>query len=209
MPPILDRRRLIAAVPATMAALALPRLAAAQDSGGDGRVMGDVALGAEDASVTIYEYASFTCPHCASFHINTWPEVKEQYVDTGKVRFILREVYFDAYGLWASMLARCAGEDAFYPMAEAFLKQQSEWTRAEDIAAALQKIGRINGLSSEEMRACLSDKAYAEALVARYQENAEEHEIRSTPAFVIDGEIHTGDMRFDEFSALIEGALGS
>ena len=170
---------------------------------------GDIALGDEDAPLTVYEYASLTCPHCATFHMNTWPEVKREYVDTGKVRFILREVYFDQYGLWASMVARCGGERGFYPMVEAFLEQQSAWTQAQDIGEAIQQIGRRAGLSSSRLAECLSDREYAKALLESYQENREAHDIQSTPTFIIDGEKHTGDMSFEEFSALLDDALAS
>ncbi|GMG82977.1 DsbA family protein [Paralimibaculum aggregatum] len=203
-----DRRRLLAGLAATPAALALlPAPLRAEDAAATPLLTGDVALGAEDAPVTVIEYASLTCPHCASFHTRTWPEVKAQYVDTGKVRFIMREVYFDAPGLWASMIARCGGETGYYPMIDAFLKRQGDWSRADDIPAALQKIGRLNGLSSERMRVCLTDRDFAETLVQNYKDNSELHEIRSTPSFVVNGELHSGAMGFAEFSALLDRAL--
>ena len=173
----------------------------------DGPVTGDIVLGADDAPVTVIEYASFTCPHCAYFHQDTYPEFKTNYVDTGKAKFILREVYFDPYGLWASMLARCAGRDGFYSLAGAFMKQQDQWTGSDDIAGALQKIGRVNGLSSAKMRECLTDEGFAEALVADYQRNAEADGITSTPSFVINGELHRGNMDYEEFAALVDQHL--
>jgi protein-disulfide isomerase len=170
-------------------------------------VLGDIALGEPDAPLTIYEYASFTCPHCAAFHKETFPEFKEKYIDTGKVRFVLREVYFDQYGLWASMVARCGGEDGFYPLVETFLSTQSSWTRAPDIGHAIQQVGRRAGLPAERLQQCLSDRDFAKQLLEDYQENREADEIQSTPTFVIEGEKHTGAMAFEEFSALVDGAL--
>ena len=170
-------------------------------------VLGDVVLGSEDAPVTIIEYASFTCPHCANFHINTWPQVKENYVDTGKVRFILREVYFDKYGLWASMTARCGGAEGFYPLADTFLKTQQTWTRSPDIDHAIHQIGRRAGLSNERLEACLGDRDYARALLDEYKKNAEADEIRSTPTFIINGEKHSGNKSYEEFSAILDGLL--
>jgi len=205
MPRSIDRRHVLALAVAIGPLLALPGPAGAETE--DGRVLGDVVLGAEDAPVTVIEYASFTCPHCAAFHRQTWPEFKEQYVDEGKVRFIMREVYFDAQGLWVSMLARCAGEDAFYPMVDQFLKKQDEWARAEDLPSAIQKIGRINGLSRAQMRSCLTDQDYAETLVAKYKEQAGADQVESTPTFFINGEKHTGAMGFEEFSALVDAHL--
>ena len=202
MTALTHRRAVLGALAAFPVLAALPAGAETESY-----VLGDIVMGSEDAPVTVIEYASLTCPHCASFHLRTWPEFKEKYVDTGKVRFIMREVYFDAPGLWASMLARCGGEAGFYPMVDQFLKRQQEWSRDPDVAGQLQKIGRINGLSSDQMRACLSDREYAETLVSAYQTNAEEDGIQSTPSFVINGELHTGSMAFDEFSALVDQHL--
>ncbi|MDT8346089.1 MAG: DsbA family protein [Thermohalobaculum sp.] len=199
--PHLTRRALITAAAATTLATALPAAALAEP------VMEDVFLGAADAPVTIIEYASFTCPHCAAFHVNTWPEIKTRYVDTGKVRFVLREVYFDRFGLWASMVARCGGEAGYYPMAEQFLKRQDQWSRADDIAGEIQKIGRLNGLSAEQITACLGDQDYAKALIERYQTFATADDVRSTPTFLINGEKQTGNMPASDFAALIDKHL--
>ena len=199
----LDRRTVLAGM------LALPVAVNPAMVLADGHepVLGDVVLGDADAPVTIIEYASLTCPHCSSFHINTWPQVKEAYVDTGKVKFILREVYFDKEGLWASMTARCGGEKGYYPMMDTFLKQQREWTRADNIGEAIQQIGRRAGLSNDQLSACLADREYAKTLLEAYQTNAAADEICSTPSFIIDGEVHSGSMSFEEFSELVDAAL--
>jgi protein-disulfide isomerase len=170
-------------------------------------VLGDVPLGDQDAPLTVYEYASFTCPHCASFHEQTFPEFREKYIETGKVRYILREVYFDQYGLWASMVARCGGEEGFYPLVDAFLGSQATWTRAPDIGHAIQQVGRRAGLPAERLQQCLSDREFAKTLLETYQENREADEIQSTPTFVINGENHTGAMNFEDFSAILDAAL--
>jgi protein-disulfide isomerase len=212
MPNQFDRRHLLAMIAAPAiagigAASLLPTAAMAEPA--IGPVMGDVVLGDDAAPVTVIEYASFTCQHCAAFHTGTWPQFKAEYVDTGKVRFILREVYFDRFGLWASMTARCGGADAFYPMADQFLKKQSVWARVPDdqIGGEIQKIGRLNGLSTDQLSACLSDQDYAKALVETYQQNSAADDVNSTPTFIINGEKHEGNMPFDEISALVDAAL--
>lgn len=86
----------------------------------------EMVLGAEDAPITMIEYASYTCPHCAAFHQGTYQEIKKNYIDTGKVKLVYREVYFDRYGLWASMVARCGGEDKFFGITDLIFKGQSE-----------------------------------------------------------------------------------
>lgn len=201
MPIRLDRRRVLALVAAAPAFAAVPAWA------DETQVVGDIVLGADDAPVTVIEYASFTCPHCSDFHKDTFPKFREEYIETGKANFILREVYFDPPGLWASMLSRCGGRDSFYPLASALLEKQDDWARAEDVAGAIQRIGRINGLGSEQMRACLTDQEFAENLVAEYQKNAQADGIQSTPSFVINGTKHSGNMSFEEFSALVEEHL--
>ena len=200
----IDRRSVLAL--AALPALATPLSAFAESS--DPRAA-DMVLGDENAPVTIIEYASLTCPHCASFHIQTWPEFKKNYVETGKVRFIMREVYFDQYGLWASMVARCGGEQAFFPLVDQYLKQQQRWTSApgDQIEGEIRKIGRLNGLSSEAMDQCLSDQDFAKELIANYQRTAQEDNVQSTPTFIINGEKITGSRTYADFSAVVDKHL--
>jgi protein-disulfide isomerase len=178
-----------------------------EDAAAEQYALGDIALGEPDAPLTVYEYASLTCPHCATFHTQTFPEFREKYIDTGKVRFVLREVYFDQYGLWASMVARCGGEEGFYPLVDAFLGSQGTWTRAPDIGHAIQQVGRRAGLPADRLQQCLSDRDFAKELLETYQENREADDIQSTPTFVINGEKHTGAMDFESFSAILDEAL--
>lgn len=183
------------------------RKALAQDAPETSYILGDVELGQLDAPVTVLEYASFTCPHCAAFHEQTWPKLKAEYIDTGKVRFILREVYFDYYGLWASMVARCGGVAGYYPLVDRIMAKQQEWTRAENPTEAVKAIGRRAGISSDRMDACFSDESFPEKLVEDYHNNAFADDVKSTPTFIINGETHVGNMSFEDFSALIEAEL--
>ena len=203
MPHRPDRRQMLALTATALAASLLPGTALAEPA------MGDIVLGSADAKLTVYEYASFTCPHCAAFHVNTFPQFKAAYVDTGKVKFVLREVYFDRYGLWASMAARCGGEAGFYPMADQFLKNQKGWARVEEaqIPNEIKKIARLNGVTEEQFNACLSDQDYAKALIEAYQANAKADEVTSTPTFLINGEKASGEISFEAFSALIDKHL--
>ena len=216
-----DRRALLAALASLTALPAIAQESEASDTEetmpaetetapaevGPGYVTGDLVLGAEDAPVTVIEYASLTCPHCARFHAVTWPEVKKAYVDTGKIRFIMREVYFDQYGLWAAMTARCGDGSKYHWMIDKFLVEQQAWTRAEDLAGAIRQIGRRAGLSTETLNACLTDREYAKALLETYKVNQQADQIESTPTFIINGEQHSGNMSFEAFSALIDPHL--
>lgn len=173
---------------------------------GDG--LPDLFLGDADAPVEVIEYASFTCPHCANFHTQVYPNLKADYIDTGKVKFVMREVYFDRYGLLAGLLARCGGDMRYYGIVDLLFKQQSEWARGEGdaIVQNLYRIGRQAGLENDAMQACLSDAELSEALVADFQLKAGRDEVNSTPSFVVNGE-KTANMSWSEFKTLIDAEL--
>jgi protein-disulfide isomerase len=170
----------------------------------------EMVAGNPDAEVEVVEYASFTCPHCASFHAGPYKQLREDYIDSGKIRFVYREVYFDRYGLWASMIARCAQDsEKFFGIADLIYKSQSEWTRAGDPAAIvgeLRKIGRLAGLDSEKLEACLQDAEKAQALVAWDEANRAETGVNSTPSFVINGQKYT-NMPYAEMKEILDSAL--
>ena len=176
----------------------------------DTSTIAEMSLGNPDAAVTVIEYASYTCPHCARFHEDAFKQLKADYIDTGKINFIYREVFFDRYGLWASLVARCGGTtQSFFGMSDMIYAQQSEWTRAGEpaqIADELRKIGRVAGLDNAAMEACLQDGDKARTLVAWYQENATADGIDSTPSFVINGTKYS-NMSYAEMSELIEAEL--
>ncbi|MEM1301360.1 MAG: DsbA family protein [Pseudomonadota bacterium] len=169
----------------------------------------DMMLGSADAPVTIIEYASYTCPHCRTFHQGPFKEIQAEYIDTGKVQFIYREVYFDRPGLWASLVARCGGEDRFFGISDLIYDGQSDWARRQggpEIASALRQIGKVAGLSDGELDACFSDATKAASLYGWYQANAEADNITSTPSFIINGEKYS-NMSMDEFRRVIDGEL--
>ncbi len=168
----------------------------------------EMTLGSDDAPVTIVEYASFTCPHCRSFHENAFKQLKADYIDTGKVKFVYREVYFDRYGLWAGMMARCGGPDRYFGLVDLIYENQSTWTQGEpvQIAENLKKMGRLSGMDDETLDACMTDANKAEALNALYQQNAEADGIRATPSFVINGTTHS-NMSYADMKEIIDAAL--
>ena len=169
----------------------------------------DMSQGNPDAEVTVIEYASFTCPHCAAFHAENYDKLKADYIDTDKINFVYREVFFDRYGLWASMVARCGGPEKFFGISDLIYDGQSEWVRAGEPAAIvdeLRKIGRLAGLENDTLEACLQDGDKARTLVAWYEENAKQDGIDSTPSFIIDGKKYN-NMPYDEMKSLIDAAL--
>ena len=190
-------------------ALALAMLAGpvqAQDA--DTSQITEMTMGPADAKVTIIEYASFTCPHCANFHNGPLKDLKADYIDTDKVHFIYRDVYFDRFGLWASMVARCGGGEKFFGISDMLYEQQREWTNGQpaEIAENLRRIGKVAGIEPDALDACLNDEAKAKALVAWYQENAEAHEVNSTPTLIINAQKYS-NMAYDELKGIIDEKL--
>ena len=190
---------------------ALPFAANAQSSDADAEATEiiDMVQGAEDAPITVIEYASFTCPHCARFHSDVYKLLRKNYIDTGKIKFIFREVYFDKYGMWASMIARCSGPDRFFGMTDLILNSQSTWARAGDdlaIVEALRKIGRLSGMQDAALDSCLQDGDKLRALVGWYKENAQRDGIQSTPSFLIDGQPYK-NMDYEEFAKILDEKL--
>jgi protein-disulfide isomerase len=137
------------------------------------------------------------------------PSLKADYIDTGKIKFIYREVYFDRLGLWGGMLARCGGPDKYFGIADMLYTRQREWTQGKtgaDIAENLYKIGRVAGLKDKEMVACLQDQDKARALVEAFQKNAEKDGIDATPTLMINDVKH-GNQPYSELKKLLDAAL--
>ena len=169
--------------------------------------LGDVWLGPADAKCTIIEYASMTCSHCATFHRETWPELRKRYIDTGKVRFTLREFPLDPLATAAFMLARCDGDTKYYPITDLLFDQQAAWAyvqKPQSPIDALEQMLRQAGFSKEKFEACLKDqKAYA-AVNAVKQRGIETFKIDSTPTFFINGERYRGEMTLEAMEKVIK-----
>lgn len=167
-------------------------------------------VGSEDAPVTIIEYGSFTCPHCATFHLDVLPRLKAEFVETGKARFVYREVYFDKYGLWAGIMARCGGEERYPGMVDLIYERQATWARGSDseVFENLSRLARLAGIGDDQIAECARDEANALMLVSVYQENAERDGITSTPSFMINGTRY-GNMSLQAFRDLIAEKAGN
>ena len=169
----------------------------------------EMIQGNPEAAVQVVEYASYTCPHCATFHANQYPQIKENYIDTGLIGFTYREVYFDQPGLWASMVARCGGEMRFFGITSLLFENQQDWARQADgaaIAQALRNIGKVAGLSDEELEVCMTDADQAQTLMGWYRANGDADNVQGTPTFRINGEEYT-NMSYAEFAAVLDEKL--
>ncbi len=163
-------------------------------------------LGEADAPVTIVEYASMTCGHCANFHNNTLPAIKENYIDTGKARMIMREFPFDPRAEAGFMLARCA-DDKYFAMVDVLFKQQQAWAGVENAREALLQISKLAGFSQESFEACLTDQKLLDDVRAVRARGASEFGVDATPTFFINGNKSSGALTVAEMSAIIDSML--
>jgi protein-disulfide isomerase len=172
-----------------------------------GGTMDEMSLGNPDAKVTVIEYASMTCPHCAAFHRDTFKALKEAYIDTGKVHFIFREFPLDQLAFAASRVARCGGKDRFFPFLSMLFARQSEWASASEPAEELAKMARFAGISRQKFEACLADKVLGDKILSYRLEAVEKYKVNSTPSFVINGTTHAGALSIEEFDKILKDLL--
>ncbi|MFD1987631.1 DsbA family protein [Mesorhizobium newzealandense] len=166
----------------------------------------DKQLGKDDAKVTIVEYASMTCPHCAHFAETTFPDLKTKYIDTGKARYILREFPFDPSAEAGFMLARCA-KDNYFPMVDVLFRQQANWVGVPNTKDALLQISKLAGFTQESFEACLTDQKLLDDVRSVQKRGANEFKVDSTPTFFINGKTYKGAMSIEEMSAIIDPLL--
>ncbi len=159
--------------------------------------LGDEVQGAANAPVTLIEYASMTCPHCASFHETTYPEMKKKYIDTGKIRFIFREFPLDTLALAGSMLARCAGKEKFFPLIETLFAQQKEWVTQKPMQPLLA-IARQAGFTQQSFEECLANQQMQNGIEEGRQRAVQRLNVQSTPTFFINGKLFRGTLTMQE-----------
>lgn len=169
---------------------------------------GDIPLGAEDAPVTIIEYASMTCSHCATFHRETMPQLKSEYIDTGKVRLLFREFPLDSLALAASVVARCAGPEKFYGFLDVLFKQQRAWAGSSDPMKALERLARFGGLKKDDFEQCMDNRELRQQITASRFYGANEMGVQATPTLIINGEVHAGHIAFEDLDEKLKAILG-
>jgi protein-disulfide isomerase len=169
----------------------------------------DMSVGSPDAKVELIEYGSFTCSHCKAFHDDVYTQLKTDYIDTGKVRFTFRDVYWDRYALWAGMIARCGGEMRFFGIVDMIYDKQRDWATAKqptEVVEKLRTIGRTAGLSDGELDACLKDQDMAQSLVAWSDANSKADNVEGTPTLYINGQKYS-NMSYKDLKAILDEKL--
>ncbi|MFQ5983986.1 MAG: DsbA family protein [Alphaproteobacteria bacterium] len=199
---MLTRREALAFAALATGGALLPRgrgVTAAEES--------EIVLGDPEAPVTIIEYSSFSCPHCADFHNTTLPKLKAAYLDTGKVRLIYRDFPLDRPAVLAAVMVRCADPSRAAGFIEVLFRTQERWTAATDPIEALARIAGLGGMSRQRFEACLGDQALIDRILAARLEGENEFGINRTPSFIINGKKYLGAMSFEQFEKILKPLL--
>lgn len=209
--PLFTRRQVVAGLAAGAALAAMPMAAWAQTVDQQALLepgpLDEMALGAEDAPVTVIEYASMSCPHCATFHQRTFHDFNAQYIETGQVRYIFREFPLDAAAFAVAMLARCAPEERFFDVVDIYFQQQEQWLRSGDMLNAIYDIARQFGFTQETFEACLENQSLFEGLNEVRTRAAEQFGVNATPTFFINGERQSGALTLAQLEEHIQPHL--
>lgn len=166
----------------------------------------DRILGKADAPVTIIEYASLTCDHCARFHRDTLPQVKANWIESGKARLVYRDFPLDRLALRAAMLVHCAGPERYFTFLDVIFQQHDQWAHAKEPEAALTRLVRLGGISEQQAGACMNDKALETKVITSRMDAERRYEVRSTPTFIINGRKVAGAMPYAEFEKVLASA---
>ncbi len=175
----------------------------------------DMVLGVPDAPVIMIEYASLTCPHCAAFHKDIFPTIKVNYIDTGKVRFVFRQLPTPPvpFAVGAEAVARCAGPEKYFDLLDVLYEKQLLWIRSENPRQALMDIASSAGISKDDFEACITDESNIKRIREVSTLASEEHQVRNTPSFIINGELRPQvfgrPFMVEDFTAIIDPLLSA
>jgi len=170
---------------------------------------GEWVLGDIDAPITMIEYASMSCPHCAAFHIETLPIIKKEYIDTGKVKLIFRDFPFNLPALQGSMITKCVGEDLYFKYLDALFSLQKKWVKSKGSRESLFNILSNTGMTKEEFDECLNNKDLENKILSHQIRAHEEYNIKTTPSFIINGTLIEGNKSIDTFRKTFDTILSN
>lgn len=189
---------------ALFAGLLLPAIATA-DILPTEEALADRVIGNAEAPITIIEYASLTCPHCADFHAETLPQLKKDWIENGKAKLIYRDFPLDKYAAAASQIARCAPKDRYFTFLNAFFAQQKNWAHAKDPIKILSQLAGLGGMSQADVDACLANEKLQDGILQMRLEGQMEYDVNSTPSFVINGK-KVSNLPYDDLKEILEDA---
>jgi len=167
----------------------------------------EMFVGKADAPVTIIEYASLGCPHCANFHHDTYPEIKKNYIDTGKARLVFRDFPLGTRATAAAMISHCAGPSKYFGFIDLFFRAQTEWSQAPDATQAMMKIARFGNMKTDAVEACLTNQKMIDKMEASKKVAVDKFGINATPSFVVNGLVVSGAHSYGDFRKLLDAEL--
>ena len=165
------------------------------------------SIGEEKAPIKIIEFASLTCGHCAKFHNEVFPLIKEKYIDKGKIFFTYNDFPLDKFALKASVVARCSGNKKFFSFLKVLYNKQKDWTRTQDPFKSLLKIAKLGGLKNDEIKVCVGNKSIEDGLLKQRLKSTKIYDIKATPTLYINGEKYDGDLTFEALKLKIDSLL--
>ena len=191
--------------------LPLPSLGSGQAMAADAPVIypDDTFMGKPDAKLTVIEFASLSCPHCAAFNNDVLPKIKADYMDKGLVRWIYRDYPLNREAFWAAILAHCASPLRYFAMVDSLFRSQGFWESQPDAMVALKQISVSEGVDEKTFDACLADKELKDKILARLKEASDKYHVDSTPSFIVNGKLYSGEMPYDDFKKILDEALSA
>ncbi len=165
------------------------------------------SLGKPDAPIKMIEFASLTCGHCARFHNEVMPTIKEKYINNGKIFFTYKDFPLDKFALKASIISRCSGNKNYFSFLDVFYKKQSSWTKSQDPFKSLLKIAKIGGLKDEEIKVCVGNKSIEDGLLKDRLQSSKKYDITATPTIYLNGKKYTGDLTLEALELKINSLL--
>ena len=167
----------------------------------------EIFLGNKDAKIVVIEYASMTCSHCANFHKEVYPKIKENYIDTNKIKFIFRDFPLDKQALFASVLAKCAPKDKYFNFVKLILTNQEKWISNDDtFMNKLRNIGKLAGLNENKINSCFKDEKMVDNIIRTRSIGEEKYNISSTPSLIINEKKYSA-MSYENFEKIIENLI--
>jgi len=168
----------------------------------------DMYMGKADAKITVIEYASLSCPHCARFNADVLPQIKANYIDKGLVRWVYRDYPLNNPAYLAAVLTHCASPLRYFSLLDTLFKSQDYWATQQQAIVPLRQIATNEGIDQKTYDACLNDAALKDKIISRLQEASTKYKVEATPSFIVDGQLHAGEISYDDFKKLLDAALG-
>ncbi len=165
------------------------------------------SIGEQKAPVEMIEFASLTCGHCAKFHNDVFPKIKENYIDNGKIFFTYHDFPLDKFALKASVIARCSGNKKYFSFLKVLYKKQKDWTSSQDPFKSLLKIAKLGGLKNDEIKVCVGNKSIEDGILKKRLDSTKKYNIEATPTIYLNGQKYNGDLTYEALKLKLDSLI--